>query len=281
MTPAKHILLLAEPSEAQQLQPRLSADLVRSDPYEALADLGRQPWKTVVMTAPRPELPSLCRSVRRLQHQARVVAIGTPAAEMELRTLSGSLLDDYFIAPLSSQELSSLRGEAAGPTSPAPAGGNLSPRQLATIIESAVTLSGLEHHVADLVGRKLGNSVHWSPIDRVPPDVKPLLLMATPQPRVLAPRAPIDALDPSTRGMLHELQQLLPALTETAKRTDSLQQLAITDHLSGAYNRRYFYHMVDQIIARSRNRNHRVTLLLFDIDNFKHYNDTYGYAAGE
>jgi diguanylate cyclase (GGDEF)-like protein len=57
--------------------------------------------------------------------------------------------------------------------------------------------------------------------------------------------------------------------------------LAITDHLTGAYNRRYFYHVTDRILARAEQTRGRVMLLLYDIDDFKHYNETYGHAAGD
>ena len=67
----------------------------------------------------------------------------------------------------------------------------------------------------------------------------------------------------------------------TARRTQSLHRLAITDHLTGAYNRRYFYHATDRILARAGANSFRVTLLLFDIDDFKRYNDAYGHAAGD
>jgi len=66
-----------------------------------------------------------------------------------------------------------------------------------------------------------------------------------------------------------------------AKQGDALHRLAITDHLTGAYNRRYFYQVTDQILDHSEKTGRRVALLLFDIDDFKRYNDTYGHASGD
>ena len=66
-----------------------------------------------------------------------------------------------------------------------------------------------------------------------------------------------------------------------AQRTVTLHQLATTDHLTGAYNRRYFYHLTEHILKRAKASRFRVTLLLYDIDDFKHYNETYGHAAGD
>jgi len=60
-----------------------------------------------------------------------------------------------------------------------------------------------------------------------------------------------------------------------------LEKLATEDDLTGLKNRRYILEFSRQIIERSRKENGRVTLLIFDIDNFKHYNDAYGHTAGD
>ena len=61
---------------------------------------------------------------------------------------------------------------------------------------------------------------------------------------------------------------------ESARRTQPLHQLATTDHLTGAFNRRYFYETTDRMLARARRNNSRIVLLIYDIDDFKHYNET-------
>ncbi|WP_018151746.1 GGDEF domain-containing protein [Leeia oryzae] len=58
---------------------------------------------------------------------------------------------------------------------------------------------------------------------------------------------------------------------------DKLQLLANTDMLSGIYNRRAFMQKADLIIKTAGS----CGLLMLDIDNFKHINDTYGHAAGD
>jgi len=60
-----------------------------------------------------------------------------------------------------------------------------------------------------------------------------------------------------------------------------LEKLATEDELTGLKNRRYVWEFCSQIIERVREDSGRVTLLLFDIDDFKHYNDVYGHAAGD
>jgi diguanylate cyclase (GGDEF)-like protein len=56
---------------------------------------------------------------------------------------------------------------------------------------------------------------------------------------------------------------------------------AETDPLTGLYNRRYFFQMVRQAVEKSRRDYSPISIFLFDIDHFKHYNDTNGHDAGD
>jgi diguanylate cyclase (GGDEF)-like protein len=60
-----------------------------------------------------------------------------------------------------------------------------------------------------------------------------------------------------------------------------LEKLATEDDLTGLKNRRYIREFTKQIIEYARKENGRVTLLIFDIDDFKKYNDLYGHTAGD
>ncbi len=60
-----------------------------------------------------------------------------------------------------------------------------------------------------------------------------------------------------------------------------LERLATEDDLTGLKNRRYIWEFSRQIIEHTRKENGRVTLLVFDIDDLKHYNDLYGHLAGD
>ncbi|NJD56705.1 MAG: diguanylate cyclase [Nitrospirae bacterium] len=59
------------------------------------------------------------------------------------------------------------------------------------------------------------------------------------------------------------------------------RRLSITDGLTGLYNSRYFYKHLDSEIARTKRYGNSFSLMLFDIDNFKNLNDTYGHQAGD
>jgi diguanylate cyclase (GGDEF)-like protein len=64
-------------------------------------------------------------------------------------------------------------------------------------------------------------------------------------------------------------------------RIKQLEKLATEDELTGLKNRRYIWEFSRQVIEHARGEEGRVTLLIFDIDNFKHYNDVYGHLAGD
>ena len=60
-----------------------------------------------------------------------------------------------------------------------------------------------------------------------------------------------------------------------------LEKLATHDDLTGLKNRRYVREFLRQIIKQADKEDLCVTLLYFDIDDFKHYNDTYGHGVGD
>jgi len=86
---------------------------------------------------------------------------------------------------------------------------------------------------------------------------------------------------PGIAVALTQAAQWLAALLAVERRQEQLRSLAITDELSGAYNRRYFEKFMAGLLERARENRFRVTLLMFDIDDFKKYNDTFGHPAGD
>ena len=85
------------------------------------------------------------------------------------------------------------------------------------------------------------------------------------------------------RGPLMAVAGKQAAISDTTlqAKISRLEKLATEDDLTGLKNRRYLWEFAKQIIARAKKDNGRVTVLIFDIDDFKHYNDVYGHAAGD
>lgn len=70
-------------------------------------------------------------------------------------------------------------------------------------------------------------------------------------------------------------------LRERAAQTEYYQSLALTDALTGIYNRRYFMQLLETEMARSKRKGHAFVVAMLDIDNFKSFNDTNGHLAGD
>jgi diguanylate cyclase (GGDEF)-like protein len=60
-----------------------------------------------------------------------------------------------------------------------------------------------------------------------------------------------------------------------------LQSAAFTDALTGAWNRRYFDRFLAIALDQARESRRPLTLLLFDIDDFKRFNERYGHSAAD
>lgn len=62
---------------------------------------------------------------------------------------------------------------------------------------------------------------------------------------------------------------------------ESLRQQSIRDPLTGLFNRRYLEECLERELPRATRGNYPVGVILFDLDNFKNFNDTFGHAGGD
>ena len=60
-----------------------------------------------------------------------------------------------------------------------------------------------------------------------------------------------------------------------------LRTAAFTDPLTGAWNRRYLDRFLSSVLQRARDERRTVTVMVFDIDDFKNFNDEFSHAAGD
>jgi GGDEF domain-containing protein len=70
-------------------------------------------------------------------------------------------------------------------------------------------------------------------------------------------------------------------LQENVRLYHAMQHLAVTDTLTGLYNRHFFNETLEREIERSKRYNSPLSILLMDVDNFKMFNDTYGHLQGD
>ncbi|MCS7231202.1 MAG: GGDEF domain-containing protein [Elusimicrobiota bacterium] len=68
---------------------------------------------------------------------------------------------------------------------------------------------------------------------------------------------------------------------ENAKLFKKVQEMSITDSLTGVFNRRYFEERLPEEIELARRYKSFLSLCILDIDYFKHYNDINGHLAGD
>jgi len=68
---------------------------------------------------------------------------------------------------------------------------------------------------------------------------------------------------------------------ENIRLCEKLSSLAITDALTGIFNHRYFQEELNIEILRAQRYKHSLSLIIFDIDGFKTYNDRYGHLEGD
>ena len=69
--------------------------------------------------------------------------------------------------------------------------------------------------------------------------------------------------------------------TERKALQEQLQTLAATDELTSLINRRHFFEIAKTELARAARYSNPTSILMIDIDYFKHVNDTLGHAAGD
>jgi diguanylate cyclase (GGDEF)-like protein len=68
---------------------------------------------------------------------------------------------------------------------------------------------------------------------------------------------------------------------DNARLFKQVHQLAITDALTGIFNRRHFFELASREFERSRRFARPLALVMCDIDHFKLVNDTYGHLVGD
>jgi diguanylate cyclase (GGDEF)-like protein/PAS domain S-box-containing protein len=82
-----------------------------------------------------------------------------------------------------------------------------------------------------------------------------------------------------------ELQAMRDLFKEKAKEIEKMREEAVrlsyTDDLTGIYNHRFFIQQLTMEVERQKRYPSPLSLLMIDIDYFKHYNDTNGHLAGD
>ena len=97
----------------------------------------------------------------------------------------------------------------------------------------------------------------------------------------------IDVLDSGASDFIKkpfesdELEAKIRRIINERNLKQELNRLSITDALTGLFNQRHFYTRLKEEVRRAKRQKNSLALILFDLDNFKAYNDTHGHLAGD
>ncbi|HNR29563.1 MAG TPA: sensor domain-containing diguanylate cyclase [Candidatus Hydrogenedentes bacterium] len=86
-----------------------------------------------------------------------------------------------------------------------------------------------------------------------------------------------EPFDPEDRAFFHQLGAQIALAIHNAK----LYAMAVTDGLTGLYVRRYFDLRMEEEFDQARRYRRCFSLLMFDIDHFKRFNDAHGHQTGD
>jgi len=90
-----------------------------------------------------------------------------------------------------------------------------------------------------------------------------------------------DAFDSSDENLLEIIGSQAAVAVKNALLYQTTQQLAITDGLTGVYNRAYFQRQLEAEFRRAPRFGYPISLILIDVDHFKAFNDAHGHLLGD
>jgi GGDEF domain-containing protein len=282
--------------------------------FEGIAELTSGTFTAVVAAAEpierRPE--AAVRTLRELAGESRFILFGHPTLELLSRKMLGFGADDYVVTPVAASELQHVfgtpplrlvgTGSESKTQSTESADDTISPSAAADALErlnsADLLLDAMLQHPHDApaaavlamnarLPEALARLVFVRPGETNPTAeegqalLTHILRQQQEEAGTLCLLIPADQDESAARHALAQLAHLLTKLSSLQERHNLLQRLAITDELTGLYNARYFRHFLSRIIERGRVKRFPVTLLLFDIDDFKKYNDQYGHGVGD
>ncbi len=267
----------------------------------AIADLAQRPARAALVLVD-PAVTQLDSALAGLRDAAgddtRLILCCSPECEPIARSVLRCGADDYILYPLDTAEVTAAIGlpQEAPRTNPrlteAPAASMEEFVQLASVLTHLddTPVSVLER-IASMVRSALFAKGATVVVEGAvgmagEPISEPVLSAPLTGPQgvlghlSLAQRAH-DAYTPSDVKKLTHYAAVVGHVLNAASQQRRLGRLAVTDECSGLPNRRYFNERVDEILRRASAEQFHVTVLLFDVDDFKTYNDQYGHDVGD
>jgi len=276
-------------------------DVSRCDSYlSGIVELSRKPARAVLVLVDGSAAPleSAVAGLREASGDGvtKIVLCCSPQSEPVAKRALESGANDYVLLPFRDEEIDAAVGYARLTSAQPPSAASTpSMQELAFLGASLERLSGrpidLLDQLAALVHSALGARgatvvVEGAAAVRGEAVTKPVLSTPlTMEGRVIGQISvgervggPYSLED--TQKLSH-YAAVVSHILSAASRQREWRKLALTDECSGLPNRRFLREELATILARAQAEHFPVTLLFFDLDDFKSYNDQYGHAAGD
>lgn len=234
------------------------------------------------------------RSLREIAPAARIVVTVPASEEPNVGGVLEAGADDYVLEPLQREDLQAVFDLAPpvhnnGSVRPAPSmeevvrlsevlknldeGPHAVSTRLASLLQTAFDAQGVTVRLDDITttAGQVGRPVLQEPIQRQDSVVGSVVLG----------RCRGGSYSARDAARLTDYAKLIDTIVGQVREREHWRELAWCDDLSGLRNRRYFDARLDELLARAGAERLRLTVLLFDIDDFKTYNDRYGHDTGD
>lgn len=90
----------------------------------------------------------------------------------------------------------------------------------------------------------------------------------------------VDSFTDRELFLLHALCDYAAIAIDNAKSVEKIQELTITDDVTGLYNARHLYKVLEAEVSRSRRTGQEFSVIFMDMDRFKSVNDQHGHLVG-
>jgi diguanylate cyclase (GGDEF)-like protein len=246
-------------------------------------------------------IKSIVKGLHTIAPDTRVVALCNQAGAEQRHNAAAAGFDDCLVGPISLEALERLLGSTQTQATPGPisladntgATQSIDEEQTAAapessqsdelgdidLVESLLTAKGdLKNVAVRLIESHAGlQGVALRPAEGEPPSGDASVPVTYRGKQLGLLHAP----PPATTEDLAPWSDWLARWLALGNQIAELSDLALRDELTGIWNRRYFNRFLERILRRAATDRSQVTVLMFDIDDFKLYNDKYGHATGD
>ena len=297
------LVIGAESSLLDSLQKRYNHFSIDSSSsiLEGIAELSRKPARAIIACISQDwvRLESALGNLREIAGSGtRIVLCCNPESEPRVRRLVSSGADDYILLPLRESELDMALGISYPDMSVLKSFTSEPSITMAELASLGDVLAHLDEEPSKVLQRILGliqtavqteqvsicinGSFAEGPLNG---DelvlVEPLSMDGKVVGRIGLGKRHGLAFTQSDIQKVRHYARLTGYILEAANRHRSWRSMAMTDEITGLPNRRQLIKKLEELIERASNEQFRITFLLFDIDNFKIYNDQYGHDVGD